>query len=179
MAMPLTLVPSPRGEGGVREVIDPFGGRADLKRKIVRAVSRKAFQDDPLRLLRAYRMAGQFGFALEPRTARWIAADRERLSVRTPSRPVARERVREELLRLLSQHPCAPALWDMDRSGLLTVILPDLEAGRRVGLAYYGKGGVVKHHLQSVANVEWLLERLASGGLAFVASRDVSSRIQD
>jgi putative nucleotidyltransferase with HDIG domain len=153
-------------------LIDPFQGQKDLKKKIVRALSQQAFRDDPLRLLRAFRMSAQFGLTIEPRTRRWIAGNNERL------RKVAQERVREEMLRLLSQPDCGPALREMDVSGLLTVIFPDLEAGRRVAHDYYGKGGVVKHHLESVENVEWLLERLSPKELRFIPNEEIAKKIQ-
>jgi putative nucleotidyltransferase with HDIG domain len=154
----------------LEKVIDPFSGQKDLKKKIVRALSRKAFQDDPLRLLRAYRMAAQFNSTLESQTRKWITAEHRQLE----GRQVARERVREELLRLFSQPSCATALAAMDESGLLTSIFPELEAGRRVGLDYYGKGGVVKHHLQSVANVEWILDH----SLEFLGGSDIAARVK-
>ncbi|OGR90167.1 MAG: hypothetical protein A2992_01415 [Elusimicrobia bacterium RIFCSPLOWO2_01_FULL_59_12] len=164
MALPLT-------PAGVKGLIDPFNGQKDLKNGILRALSRKVFVEDPLRLLRAYRMAAQFNLAIEPRTSRWIVAEQKRLN------RAARERVREELLRLLSQTQSGDALAAMDKSGLLTTIFPELEAGRRVGVAYYGKGGVVKHHLQSVANVEWLLERLDA--VAFIERTSVLGKVQN
>src|SRR6266480_4418018 len=118
MACPLTL----------DSLIDPFHGERDLNKKILRAVSRGAFQMDPLRLLRAYRFVAQLELTLEPRTARWIKADYRKLEAGR----VARERVREELLKLLSQRCSAPALKAMDQCGILTTIVPELEAGRRV-----------------------------------------------
>ena len=125
-------------------------------------MSRKAFQDDPLRLLRAYRMMAQLDLAIRSENSGPL--DQSRASPETGSgRPwPARGQVREELLKLLSQPQTTATLLEMDRVGLLTVIFPELEAGRRVGLAYYGKGGVVKHHLQSAANTEWLLDHLKS-----------------
>src|SRR5207253_1077796 len=75
---------------------------------------------------------------------------------------VSVERIREEILRLLSQTRAAPILWRMDQCGLLTLIFPEMEPGRRVGIAFYGRGGVIKHALQSVENVEWILSRISS-----------------
>jgi putative nucleotidyltransferase with HDIG domain len=138
-------------------LIDPYGGQRDLKKRIVRALSRKAFQEDPLRLLRAYRMAAQFDFTIEPRTRAWIHAENARLE---DPHGVARERVREELLRLLSQSKASQAINEMDATGLLTTLFPELEAGRRVAVKFYGRGGVITHQLESVKNLEWILERL-------------------
>jgi tRNA nucleotidyltransferase (CCA-adding enzyme) len=50
------------------ELIDPLNGYRDLQQGIIRMVSPKNLQDDPLRLLRAYRQAAQMGFIIEPET---------------------------------------------------------------------------------------------------------------
>jgi tRNA nucleotidyltransferase/poly(A) polymerase len=106
-----------------KRVFDPFQGQKDLRQGVLRAVSRRAFAEDPLRLLRAYRIAAQFNLRIETRTAQWLEAESDRLAAY--QRPaVARERVREELLRLLNLEACAPMLNQMDRHGLLTTILP-------------------------------------------------------
>src|SRR5262249_55906087 len=91
------LSPS-RGEGvRLKGLIDPFDGQRDLKKKIIRGVSEKAFVEDPLRTLRTFRFAAQFGFAIDPRTLNWVRAHRQGLS------RVSAERIREELLRLWKQ----------------------------------------------------------------------------
>src|SRR5581483_10943978 len=54
------------------EAIDPFGGRGDLERRMVRAISPAVFEDDPLRLLRAVRLEDELGFRLEPGTERLV-----------------------------------------------------------------------------------------------------------
>jgi len=142
---PHTLRPTPY------DVIDPFGGQRDLKRGILRAVSRKAFPDDPLRVVRAFRFMSQLGFTIETQTLKWVKGARLQL------RRVAGERVRHELLTLFEQPLTAPTLRLMDKIGLLTQIFPDLEASRRTALRYYGKGGVLKHAFETVEALEWLL----------------------
>ena len=79
-------------------LIDPFGGQADLENKIIRAVGEpeRRFREDSLRILRALRFSSTLGFAIEPATA---AALRDLAP--TVSR-VSPERIREELLKLLS-----------------------------------------------------------------------------
>lgn len=155
---------------GSEKIIDPFKGQQDLKKKVLRALSRKAFVDDPLRLLRAYRLSAQFGLTPQSQTVQWIKAEQMRIH------QVAAERIREEFLRLLSQKRCAVVLTTMDQQGFLTLLLPELEAGRHVGIAYYGRGGVVKHHLQSVNNLEWLLDHLDQ--VAFIETAAIREKIQ-
>jgi poly(A) polymerase len=137
-------------------VIDPFGGMRDLRRRRLRAVSMRAFDDDPLRLLRAFRFQAQLGFTIDRATLRGIQKSPERIERAAP------ERIREELLRLLSQNSSEPSLKAMDQTGLLSVIFPELETCRRSAVRYYGRGGVLKHSLHTVANLDWLLERLDS-----------------
>lgn len=80
-----------------RGLVDPFGGRADLERGLIRAVGdpELRFREDALRILRALRFAGRFSFALEEGTARAVHALREDLD------RIARERVFAELKAIL------------------------------------------------------------------------------
>jgi tRNA nucleotidyltransferase (CCA-adding enzyme) len=77
-----------------RDIIDPFNGQKDLNRSIIRGLGLRAFREDPLRLVRAFRFAAQFGFSIEPGTLKWIIQGQSWLIGR-----VAYERIREEWLR--------------------------------------------------------------------------------
>jgi hypothetical protein len=79
-------------EGG--EPADPFGGQADLERRVLRAVSRSVFDDDPLRLLRAVRLEDELGFRIDDETMLLV---QERAPL--VDRPAA-ERIVAELIRL-------------------------------------------------------------------------------
>lgn len=151
---------------GKSMIIDPFQGQRDLKKRLVRALNEKAFVADPLRLLRAYRFSAQLSFSIEPMTLRWIKRHARLLdaekAVAGRSGPVARERVREELLRLLSHRGAGATLRAMDRTRLLTVLFPVLEACRRTAISFYGKGGVLKHSLETVEQLDWIMARLQS-----------------
>lgn len=99
-------------------LVDPFGGQADLQSGIVRAVGvpRQRFTEDALRILRLYRFAARFGFAIDPPTAQAaqeLCAHLDCVSV---------ERIEEELAKLLSTP--APAAY-LDKK-ILFVILPEL-----------------------------------------------------
>ncbi len=104
----------------LKKIIDPFGGRRDLARKKVRAIGDPflRFSEDPLRMLRFYRFQAQLGFKGDKKTAAALLADL--------LQKVSRERVGEELNRLLlSSHPHL-GLWGLTESGLLTTIAPEL-----------------------------------------------------
>lgn len=104
------------------QVVDPFGGRQDLQRRLIRAVGDPLarFGEDGLRPLRACRFASQLGFALEDATA---AAIPERLEV---CAKVAAERVFAELTKLLGGREPARGLRLLEASGLLDLWLPEL-----------------------------------------------------
>jgi tRNA nucleotidyltransferase/poly(A) polymerase len=67
-------------------VIDPFGGKEDLKNKIIRATSEVAFGDDPVRMLRAVQFASRFGFTIEPNTMAMIKKNASRIKEEPPER---------------------------------------------------------------------------------------------
>ena len=99
-------------------LIDPFGGQSDLHNGIVRAVGvpRKRFEEDALRILRLYRFAARFGFAIDPATAQAAQALCEHLDC------VSAERIEEELSKLLA----APKPGAYLNEDVMAVILPEL-----------------------------------------------------
>jgi len=105
-----------------REFRDPFGGVADLRRKVIRAVgvASERFAEDGLRPLRAVRFASQLGFRLDRRTREAIPAAAAVVG------QVSRERVAEELSRLLAGRHAGHALELLEGTGLLGVVLPHL-----------------------------------------------------
>ncbi len=136
-------------------LLDPFAGQDDAAGGILRAVSRGAFHDDPLRTLRAFRIAAQAGLEPEPRTLSWARAHRGLLG------RCAAERVRAELMLLLSAPDGGGWLKRLDAAGLLTAVFPELEAARRCARAYYGPGGVLTHSLATVGRLDFLLAETA------------------
>lgn len=101
-------------------VIDLFGGQKDLNEKCIRCVGdpRERFEEDALRMLRAYRFAARFGFHIEEKTENAV---QEKASLLTN---VSRERVREEMDHLLlSEYP--GVLRRLISSGLMSYIIPE------------------------------------------------------
>lgn len=125
-------------------VIDYVGGRADLEKKIIRAIGapRARFTEDFLRLLRAVRFAATLNFAIEPET---FAAVQE-LAPRITA--ISAERIQQELSRLLVEAPRAgQALRLLQRSGLLAVLLPEVAAleGQAQPPQFHPEGDVFTH----------------------------------
>jgi len=103
-------------------LFDPFDGQADLSRSLLRAVTEGAFRDDPLRMLRGVRMVAELGFGIEDATYNLIRRDAPLIQ------NVSGERVRDELMRILT----APGAWQRLRLlaalGLLRYTLPEAAA---------------------------------------------------
>jgi tRNA nucleotidyltransferase (CCA-adding enzyme) len=128
-----------------RRLLDPHGGREDLRRGILRAIGvpLERFLEDGLRPLRACRFAAQFGFTIEPETFAAIP-----LSLDTV-RKVSAERIREELVRLLSANEPSIGFRLMQRSGLLALLLPELAAGAGVEQRALHCFDVLEHSLRT------------------------------
>jgi len=124
----LELLPSPESRVPSPEsLLDPFGGKADLERRILRAVgdARARFEDDPLRMLRLARFIAKLDFEVETETARAVLENAHLIET------VALERVQIELMGLLSaKHPdgVLRALRFLRDSTLLERILPEFKA---------------------------------------------------
>ncbi len=105
------------------QIFDPFGGRQDLDAHILRAVGGepdKRFDEDPLRLLRAVRFAAQLDFSIDPETKRSILRQASKLQ------KISRERIRDEMNKLLlSDHP-AKGLDLLAELGLMEWIIPEV-----------------------------------------------------
>lgn len=106
--------------------IDPFGGVADLERRLLRVVAEDSFRADPLRLLRAARIAADLGLEIDPDTLA-LARSEARLAAEP-----AGERQLAELRRLLGGPGPLRGLALLDELGLTPVVLPELEALRGV-----------------------------------------------
>lgn len=104
------------------ELIDIAAGREDIAAGVIRMVSADVFRADPVRLIRAFRLAAQFNFSIEPQTLAAIAGDAGRIS------SSAGERIREELFKLLAAEACAAALEGMHVAGVLSAVFPELAA---------------------------------------------------
>ena len=106
------------------EVLDFVGGRADLERGIIRTIgpAERRFAEDKLRMLRAVRFSARFGYTIEPQT---LAAIRE---LAPQIQQVSRERIREELTKMLTEGHARRAFELLDESTLLKQVLPEVAA---------------------------------------------------
>ncbi|HKS72853.1 MAG TPA: CCA tRNA nucleotidyltransferase [Terriglobales bacterium] len=127
------------------EVLDYVGGREDLKAGIVRTIGdpERRFAEDKLRMLRAARFAARFEYKIDPKT--FAAIQRAAKQIHQ----VSRERVREELTRMLTEGHARRALLLLDESGLLQEVLPEISAMKGVEQPpqFHPEGDVFVHTL--------------------------------
>jgi poly(A) polymerase len=133
------------------KLIDPFSGKEDLRDKIVRAVSEQIFEADAARLLRAVRLAAELDFTIEPDTESLICRYSRAIT------EVPGERIREELLRLLTLPQAAYYLRYLDTLGLLLALIPELADSKGVEQPTVHFWDVFDHSLQTVAAIEFLI----------------------
>jgi poly(A) polymerase len=132
-------------------VCDPHGGRGDLEARRLRMVSAGALADDPLRTLRAARLANELELTVEPETAAEVrrrAPELER---------VAAERVFQELKRIVAGERPVAGVELMEKLGLVGIVLPELDALRGVEQNVFHHRDVLGHTLEvldAVARLE-------------------------
>lgn len=123
------------------KVIDYYGGQADIKNKVVRAVGypNERFGEDALRMMRAIRIAGELGFTIEENTFDAIKKNAALIN------KIAKERVKEELFKLLSSPNPYEGMVLLKDSGLMEQILPELT--KCFGVEQKSPG---RHHIYDV-----------------------------
>ena len=143
-------------------IVDPYDGQKDIKDKLIRAVGNASdrFNEDALRMLRAVRLVAELGFGIDGATATAISENSKHLS------HVSRERVRDELTRILNSKEPMNALVLAQQLGILEVISPELIRG--IGIEQnqahsYDVFGHLMRSMQHAADKDWPFDiRLAA-----------------
>ncbi|MBU2632636.1 CCA tRNA nucleotidyltransferase, partial [Patescibacteria group bacterium] len=131
------------------EFIDPFDGKEDLKKKLIKAVGnpKERFKEDALRLMRAVRFATQLSFTIEGETWVELANDSELL------KKISWERIRDEFFKILASNYPYEGIILLKNAGLLQIIIPELFEGENVSQARPGRHhttDVLTHNLMSL-----------------------------
>jgi len=129
-----------------KRIIDPFGGTQDIEGKVVRAVLNPSerFQEDPLRMMRAIRFSLELGYSIDPETLMAIKTMAQAID------SVAKERIRDELLKILMVRRPSAGFNLMRKSGLLKGILPELVEGYRKRQNIYHKYTIYRHTMETI-----------------------------
>ena len=142
--------PKVGGQKTYGELLDPFDGIGDLEQCVIRTPLDPdiTFSDDPLRMMRAIRFATQLGFFLDGETFDAIVRNRERIAI------ITRERIAEELNKIMLSRRPSEGWILLDKTGLLPLIFPELAALKGVEVKD-GKGhkDVFYHTLKVLDNV--------------------------
>lgn len=130
-------------------VHDPYGGASDIAAQLIRAVGdpHERFQEDPLRLLRAVRFAAQLGFALEAATQAAIRAGAAALE------RISRERIAEELNKILSSPRAAQGIRLATELGLMQYALPEVLPMQGVSQRPLHHKDVFEHTMGVIHNI--------------------------
>jgi len=158
-------------------VIDHVGGIADLRAGIIRAIGQPEhrFAEDCLRMLRAVRFAARFGFRIEQGT--WEAVTRAHGGILQ----VSRERIRDELLRILTEGGARRGFELLDQSGLLGDLLPEVAALKGVEQPpeFHPEGDVWRHTLIMLGEMKNPSPTLALGVLLHDIGKPPTFRLAD
>ncbi|MFA5100037.1 MAG: hypothetical protein WC547_04040, partial [Candidatus Omnitrophota bacterium] len=128
-----------RSDDPSASVIDLHGARLDIKNKRLRILYAKAFDDDPLRVLRAFSLSAVFGFVIDRETMA-AAGRKKRLLAQ-----VSGERIRDELFKILESCRAYESLCVLDAQGILEVLFPEIRAMKRVRRAGKDRLDVWRH----------------------------------
>lgn len=120
------------------EIVDPFGGKNDLEKKVIRAVgvASERFEEDGLRIMRAIRLAAQLGFTIEAETLVALKAKVSNL------KQISWERIGAEVMKLLTTSHAADGVMLMANTKILEIVMPELLATKAIK-----QGG---HHIYDV-----------------------------
>jgi poly(A) polymerase len=147
-------------------IIDPYNAKEDLQAKVIRAVNKKTFDEDPLRILRAFSLSAIFGFKIEKKTLELAKSKRAKLT------KVSYERIRDELFKILDR-PCAfDYLLLLDKLKILKVVIPEIEVMRGIKQGPYHHLDVWKHTLEAIKQFESLLCELKN-------NKDIQSYLKE
>jgi poly(A) polymerase len=159
------------------EVLDFIGGRADIEGRVVRAIGNpvERFREDHLRMLRAVRFSARLGFDIDPAT---FAAIREQHQMVCR---VSAERIRDELVRILTEGGARRGFEMLDECGILQEILPEVAAMKGVEQPpeYHPEGDVWVHTLMLLEQLDHPSPSLALGALLHDVGKPPTFRVAE
>ncbi|MGH9398150.1 MAG: CCA tRNA nucleotidyltransferase [Terriglobia bacterium] len=158
-------------------VIDYVGGQEDIRAKRIRAIGNphERFSEDHLRMLRAVRFAARFGFSLDPAMLSSIQ------ELRSLIQEVSQERIRDEILKILTEGAPRRGFELLDQTGLLEIVLPEIKAlqGVQQPPQFHPEGDVWTHTLMMLDGLKQPTLTLALGVLLHDVGKPPTFSIRD
>ncbi|SJZ56903.1 CCA tRNA nucleotidyltransferase [Selenihalanaerobacter shriftii] len=137
----------------IKKMIDPTNGREDINNGVIRAVNKKVFREDPLRLFRAIRFKAELNFTIEKNTEVIMKENPKMI------KDIARERIHDELIKILNTKRAAKNLFYLENEfSLLSNLISDVNELKEIGECKYHREDVWTHSLYAVKKLEQLLE---------------------
>ncbi len=137
----------------LKTIYDPLNGFSDLKKRLIRTVSNRVFEDDPLRLLRIFRFAATLGLSISQETMELAKKTVKKID------NVASERVRTELFLLFNSKKSFPYLKKMDSIELLAALFPEVEKGKCIPQHKYRSRNLKEHSLVCYDIMEKIIDK--------------------
>ena len=153
-AIALDLENAVSEDGAEDFLIDSYGGRKDLKDKIIRAVHKTSFKEDPLRILRAFSFASMLGFEIENETLKLAKKEKRKLV------KVSLERIRDELFKILDTQNSFSFFAELDKLKILEILFPEIKKMRGIGQGPYHHLDVWQHTLKTMSQLDALLKAM-------------------
>ncbi|MFH1396995.1 MAG: HD domain-containing protein [Candidatus Omnitrophota bacterium] len=135
-----------------RVLIDPYGGVKDLEKKVIRLVNPKAFDQDPVRILRAFSLASKFNFKIHPNTFQLARLKKKSIT------QVSWERIRDELFKILATGNAGEFIEKLDKEGMLKLILPEIKLMHKLNQGPYHHLDVWGHTLETLRQLELIIK---------------------
>ncbi len=135
----------------ISDLIDPTGGLNDLRKRLVRSFAKSNIVEDPLRILRGFRLQSVLCFKIENSTLSWFTEISPQLGKVSP------ERIRYEVLRIFGGKCLPDAIDLMAHTGILFSLFPELLPLKETEQVYHGRQNLLEHTLLTVKNLHNLM----------------------
>ena len=168
MAAPLEDILS--GVSFEEALIDLYGGRSDLAKGLIKVVQRKSFDDDPLRIMRAFSLSAVFDFKIDRETFRLFDLKKKKLS------GISWERIRDELFKILSSSKAYEIIEQLDKYDILGLIFPEIRKMKKMKKRSFYRLDVWGHTMLTLKNTELMIRRFnRNPGMKFYLGKEISS----
>lgn len=138
----------------IKNIIDPTGGQQDLKQGLIKVVSKETFKQDPLRLFRTIRFRAELNFSVDSQTELLMK------EVTTKIKDIAKERIHDELMKILAVENAAANLNYLEkRFSLLSILIPQIDELKVTGQCKYHREDIWTHSLYAVKKLEELFQK--------------------